>query len=400
MSEFELQSCDGRQLIQKITEILVKELVEVRSKVCVEFENSMRDFGVTVVAPCNIINTPLLRLIISTPSENILPILLDRLNLPPHILQLLTKGFDKLSEEQQKDILKFLQNSGAEFPPYTFEILNFQGNIRQGYEALTPAQQEDIRQWFQSRGLRFASNYLLQLAQSYVTPKVKCPSPEVLQQLIQVVTLLKRIINSLINTLETLQQITSALSATINALSLSLDALRATVKANEVSLVASAATPTGTAALFARILQKLDKLADNIRTGIQGPSRLYGEKGLDGLTCQAAKVVDYVTVQVQVLQLFVNILDSFLQSCSIVQINTGNLSPVQISRGGEVGNETYRGYSIEIQVDINSPAIAPLRYAVAIDRIGVVVFQGQKSFSSSTEILIQEVKFAIDQLSN
>lgn len=400
MSEFELQSCDGRQLIQKITEILVKELVDVRSKVCVEFENSMRDFGVTVVAPCTVINTPLLRLIISMPSENILPILLDKLSLPPHILLLLTKGFDRLSEEQQKDILKFLQDSGTEFPPYTFEILNFEGNLRDGYKNLTPVQQEDIQQWFRSRGLRFSSNYLLQLASSYVTPKVKCPSPEVLQQLIQVVTLLKRIVNSLVNTLETLQQITSALSATINALSLSLDTLRAVVITNEASLVASAATPTGTAALFARILQKLDKLADNIRTGIQGPSRLYGEKGLDGLTCQAAKVVDYVAVQVQVLQLFVNILDSFLQSCSIVQINTGNLSSFQISRGGEVGNETYRGYNIQVQVDTNSPAIAPLRYAVAIDRIGVVVFQGQKSFSSSTEILIQEVKFAIDQLSN
>lgn len=400
MSEFELQSCDGRQLIQKITEILVKELVDVRSKVCVEFENSMRDFGVTVVAPCTVINTPLLRLIISMPSENILPVLLDKLSLPPHILLLLTKGFDRLSEEQQKDILRFLQDSGTEFPPYTFEILNFEGNLREGYESLTPVQQEDIQQWFRSRGLRFSSNYLLQLALSYVTPKVKCPSPEVLQQLIQVVTLLKRIVNSLVNTLETLQQITSALSATINALSLSLNTLRAVVIANEASLVASAATPTGTAALFARILQKLDKLADNIRTDIQGPSRLYGEKGLDGLTCQAAKVVDYVAVQVQVLQLFVNILDSFLQSCSIVQINTGNLSSFQISRGGEVGNETYRGYNIQVQVDTNSPAIAPLRYAVAIDRIGVVVFQGQKSFSSSTEILIQEVKFAIDQLSN
>lgn len=400
MSEFELQSCDGRQLIQKITEILVKELVDVRSKICVEFENSMRDFGVTVVAPCTIINTPLLRLIISTPSENILPVLLDKLSLPPHILPLLTKGFDRLSEEQQKDILKFLQDSGTEFPPYTFEILNFGGNLREGYENLTPVQQEDIQQWFRSRGLRFSSNYLLQLALSYVTPKVKCPSPEVLQQLIQVVTLLKRIVNSLVNTLKTLQQITSALSATINALSLSLNTLRAVVIANEASLVASAATPTGTAALFARILQKLDKLADNIRTDIQGPSRLYGEKGLDGLTCQAAKVVDYVAVQVQVLQLFVNILDSFLQSCSVVQINTGNLSSFQISRGGEVGNETYRGYNIQVQVDTNSPAIAPLRYAVAIDRIGVVVFQGQKSFSSSTEILIQEVKFAIDQLSN
>lgn len=400
MSEFELQSCDGRQLIQKLTEILVKELVEVRSRVCLEFENSMRDFGVNISSPCSVIDTPILRLIVSNPSEDVIPILLNRLNLPPHILQLLTKGFDKLSEDQQKDILRFLQNSGVEFPPYTFEILSYTGSIRDGYNSLTPIQQEDIQQWFRSRGLQFTSNYLIQFAQSYVTPKVKCPSPAVLQQLIEVVSLLKRIVNSLINTLEILQEITTVLSASINALSLSLTTLRTAVVANEATLVATAATPTGTAALFARILQKLDKLADSIRTDIQGPSRLYGEKGLDGLTCQAGKVVDYVTVQVQALQLLVNILDSFLQSCSISEINTGTLTPVQVSRGGQSDLGEYKGYKVEIRVAANSPAIAPLRYAVAVDRNGIVVFEGQKSFSSSTQVLIEEVKFAIDQLIN
>lgn len=400
MSEFELQSCDGRQLIQKLTEVVLTELVEVRSRVCTEFENTLVDFGVNVNSPCSAVDLNLLRVLVGSNVEDIIPLFTDKLNLPPHILDLLTQGFDKLSEEQQKDILLFIQNSGVELPPYTSEILTYQGTLAQGYDALTSSQKEDIAQWFRSRSLNFTSNYLLQIAQSYVTPKIKCPSPQVLEQLIQVFTVLKRIINNLVVTLELLQQITTILSASIAAFSIALDSLRAAVIANDASLVATAATPSGTAAIFARVLQKLDKLADRIRADIQGPSRLYGETGLEGLTCQAAKVVDYVTVQVQVLQLLVVTGDSFLQSCSVAQINTGVLLPVNVSRSGQAGVETYRGYTIEVQVDPTSPAVAPRRYAVAIDRNGIVVFQGQKSFSSSTEVLIQEVKFAIDQLIN
>lgn len=400
MSEFELQSCDGRQLIQKLTEILLKELVSVRAKVCIEFENILQDYGVEVKAPCSVVDTSLLRLITSQPPEIVVKTLIDRLSLPPHIIKLLTKGFDKLSEQEQKDVLRYIINAGVELPPYTSEILEFDGSISAGYEALTEVKKADIQQWFRSRSLNFTSNYLLQFAQSYITPKVKCPSPQVLQQLIQVVTLMKRIVNKLVGILDILQQITSTLSASINALSVVLTALKTTVIANEVTLVATAATPTGAAAIFARILQKLDKLADKIRDDIQGPSKLYGEKGLDGLTCQAAKVVDYVNVQVNVLQLFINLADSFLQSCSVAEISTGNLRSVNLSRSGDRGIPQYRGYTLKIETDPNSPAIAPLRYAVALDRNGVVVYQGQKSFSSSTEVLVEEVKFALDRLIN
>jgi len=400
MSEFELQSCDGRQLIQKLTELLLKELVDTRSKVCTEFENILQDFGVTVKAPCNLVDTSLYRALLSQSFEDILPLLLGKLNLPPHIIKLLQNGFDKLSEVEQKDILSYIRNTGAELPPYTDRVLQYEGTLREGYENLTDLEKSNIQQWFRSRSIAFTSNYLVQFAQSYITPKIKCPTAPILEQLIQVVTLLKRIVNKLVETLELLQQITSALSASINALSLILTSLRTAVIANEITLATLAATPTGAAAVFARILQKLDKLGDKIRTDIQGPSRLYGEKGLDGLTCQAAKVVDYVTTQVQVLQLFINLADSFLQSCSISEINTGNLSNINISRSGDRSIQQYRGYTIKVEVDSNSPAIAPLRYAVALDRNGIVVLQGQKSFSSSTQILVEEIQFAIDRLIN
>ncbi len=53
-------------------------------------------------------------------------------------------------------------------------------------------------------------------------------------------------------------------------------------------------------------------------------------------------------------------------------------------------------YTLEIINDINSPDIAPRRFAIASTISGIVKFKGQKSFSSSTEVLLKEIKFRID----
>lgn len=53
-------------------------------------------------------------------------------------------------------------------------------------------------------------------------------------------------------------------------------------------------------------------------------------------------------------------------------------------------------YRLTIQLDPNSPPIAPRRFAIATNQEGVEVFKGDKSFSSSTDILLKELKFRID----
>ena len=53
-------------------------------------------------------------------------------------------------------------------------------------------------------------------------------------------------------------------------------------------------------------------------------------------------------------------------------------------------------YTIKILVDKNSPEFAPRRYAVVENAQGVQVLKGPPSFSSSTRILVDEIKFRIN----
>jgi len=53
-------------------------------------------------------------------------------------------------------------------------------------------------------------------------------------------------------------------------------------------------------------------------------------------------------------------------------------------------------YTIKIITDPNSPAVAPRRKAIAVDARGVTMLKGPLSFSSSTEVLVNELKFRIN----
>lgn len=53
-------------------------------------------------------------------------------------------------------------------------------------------------------------------------------------------------------------------------------------------------------------------------------------------------------------------------------------------------------YRLDILTDEKSPKVAPRRYAVALDTEDVVVLTGPKSFAADTDILLNEIKFRID----
>lgn len=70
----------------------------------------------------------------------------------------------------------------------------------------------------------------------------------------------------------------------------------------------------------------------------------------------------------------------------------GNIDPNYI----HTSNTSGKTYKLAINQDPDSPHIAPRRFATATDNRGIVVLKGPSSFSSSTQVLLDEIKFRID----
>ena len=70
----------------------------------------------------------------------------------------------------------------------------------------------------------------------------------------------------------------------------------------------------------------------------------------------------------------------------------GNPNPNYI----HTSNTSGKTYKLAINQDPDSPHIAPRRFATATDNRGIVVLKGPSSFSSSTQVLLDEIKFRID----
>ena len=73
-------------------------------------------------------------------------------------------------------------------------------------------------------------------------------------------------------------------------------------------------------------------------------------------------------------------------------------SNLALAKGGDSKDNvfSYKNYTITIVEDPNSPTFAKRRFAQVENESGVVLMKGPSSFSSSTRILIDEIKFRIN----
>lgn len=89
----------------------------------------------------------------------------------------------------------------------------------------------------------------------------------------------------------------------------------------------------------------------------------------------------------------VRLIDSILQRCVEGEETIDIQDRVVALENSEQFN--YRGYVLEVLI-VDPDEIAPLRQVVAKDSFGIIRFRGDQSYSSSVEILIEEIKFIID----
>ena len=340
-----VEPCDGRDLLQKLTYLLITKVSESKSKACEELTTVFENFGLENFSPCDIID--------------------------PRYLTLLVSG----DKKQAINTLLISQN----FPPYTVDI------IQNGYENLTEKQKKDITQYLKSSGVIYIGNQITPLLQAEIAKIIKCPTEQQTVLLLTRLENITRIISRLQVPLNELDRYVSITSATVSTLNSVITEAKKIIYAAELTIPVQATLPVGTAGLTAWVVSRGKDFVKNNAEDIQK---------LDDNLCQAAKGIRYANNQLLILQSFLEIADTLLRSCTIDSDFASRITPRTFRP--RIDATGYRGYTISIREDETTSGIAPRRYAVALDSNNIVILEGQKSYSSSTDILIEELKFRID----
>lgn len=207
-----------------------------------------------------------------------------------------------------------------------------------------------------------------------------CPSQEEIKKIASRRNALLKVLSIFDRRLKPIQDIANSLANTVIVLNPIILLLKNVPVPNTVTTV-------GVTNNFSDILRILSTFSDDLEDQKRGVDLVISSKG---------------TVQSLINSLLAK-LDSNIESC-VISNNTSINSSDKINVEGlleatpnqQSNIEYYKGYKIVIKTDPNSPSIAPRRYAEAQDAVGAIILTGQPSFSSSTQILVDEIKFRID----
>jgi hypothetical protein len=112
-------------------------------------------------------------------------------------------------------------------------------------------------------------------------------------------------------------------------------------------------------------------------------------------------LLNYINNSLNTILKLVELLDLNLNNClNNFQIPSKelfiNINTIELILPTPVISE-YKGYTFEIKTDENNYTPFNKRYAVAINRYGVIILKSESSFASDPNVLINELKFQIDQ---
>jgi len=221
----------------------------------------------------------------------------------------------------------------------------------------------------------------------------QCPSPD---SLLNIIRRRNKLVNQLNNLYKSIDRLSKILTALTGFLSITKVAF-SLIKTNRNTLLASTSTIIPPAIVPGPVISTLfvtKDAQDTLEPKINKAINLIASASF--LTLMLAALLK------QVIELL-KLLDTLIQECSqsqnisLEQLNPDIVAVSQFSNNVYNGEYSYKGFTFEIKEDTKDNNKYVKRYAVAKDTFGVVVLKGESSFSSSTEILIEELKFIIDR---
>lgn len=221
----------------------------------------------------------------------------------------------------------------------------------------------------------------------------ECPDSNELQKIVKIKNNLIKSINALERRIASIQPIVNRLDNSIRIARTAIQVIKSITVPTAIipPQVGGLGIPINVLTRYSDALIRLNKLLDSLESD---------KAGILG-------VINQVSQTLTSLKNRLNVIDIAISQCSeanpqeilsIVQPeeNTGSEGPPLTEEGEIDPRYQYKGFQLQIIQDPDSPEIAPRRYAIAKDRRGIVVIKGPSSFSSSVDVLLDEIKFRID----
>lgn len=217
----------------------------------------------------------------------------------------------------------------------------------------------------------------------------QCPNAKELEKIIKIRSTLIAHIDSFQRRVDVFSNTADSLSNTISTISTIISTIKAIPLPTAIipPMSGGIGIPISILTKYSDALVKLNKILDKL---------------VDEVAAIKSTIAS-ITPTLASLKSRLEAIDSAIQQCS--KADPANLNQIIAttqppentgSEGVPSQDYLYKGYVLAIIQDPDSPHIAPKRYAIATDKAGIVRLRGDSSFSSSTQVLLDEIKFKID----
>jgi hypothetical protein len=236
-----------------------------------------------------------------------------------------------------------------------------------------------------------------------------CPSPEVLEKILE-------IRNLLVNRLNTASQSINQLSTSITGLSTIVDVQRQLISTLSITKLATSLaskfipSPPGVPGIVTSTISDLEDLKNKILFNATGGPQL--EKSIANLN-SGVLAINAVNQQLSKIITLLNSIDNVLKKCSpdsdLVPLNGNlillqqtiqeqqNILPQQSqSTISETPTNIYQGFTLEIQEIPFSEGLVQ-KVGIAKNNEGVILLRTKPSFTLNPQILIEELQFIINR---
>ena len=236
----------------------------------------------------------------------------------------------------------------------------------------------------------------------------KCPQIERLESIVEVRNNLLKVVNSFTKQTDKYQKLANSLKTPIQAANILIQLLKVDPTPIAIGtpplkdfggLIAS--KTAGMQNTSAELLRNTSKVLESLEDDVTAIENLVG--GVNPSLNQVRGILESINVNIG------NCIDDYAKEDNADKQALARLiqkvQPTTILNAGDsnlpLNETTYRNaqgidYTLAIVTQTEGESVAPKRYAIAKDSIGVVVLRGTASFSSDTAILLDELKFRLD----